>query len=201
MTKIQFLLTLNNKLSDLPKADIEERLTFYSEMIEDRMEEGLTEEEAVEAVGDVDRIAAQIREEIPVRSRMVEPVPSKHRFSFWEILLLVLGSPVWFSLLIAAAAVVFSLFISVWAVIISLWSVFASLAACSIGILAAAILFFCTEKALAAVAMIGLALICAGLAIFAFYGCRAATAGTCRLTIILARWVKNRFIRKGVRNG
>ena len=201
MTKIQFLLTLNNKLSDLPKADIEERLTFYSEMIEDRMEEGLTEEEAVEAVGDVDRIAAQIREETPVRSSMVEPVPSKHRFSFWEILLLILGPPVWFSLLIAAAAVVFSLYISVWAVVISLWSVFASLAACSIGILAAAILFFCTEKTLAAIAMIGLALICAGLAIFAFYGCRAATAGTCRLTIILARWVKNRFIRKGVRNG
>ena len=41
MTKIQFLLALNKALSGLPQDEIEERLTFYSEIIDDRMEDGL----------------------------------------------------------------------------------------------------------------------------------------------------------------
>ena len=60
MTKLNFILSLNEKLSGLPQNDIEERLRFYTEMIEDRMEEGLSEEEAVLAVGSVDEIAEQI---------------------------------------------------------------------------------------------------------------------------------------------
>ena len=51
MTKREFLAQLRKGLSGLPQDDIEERLTFYGEMIEDRKEEGLSEEEAVSAVG------------------------------------------------------------------------------------------------------------------------------------------------------
>ena len=66
MTKIEFLLSLNNRLSGLPQNDVHERLNFYSEMIEDRIEEGLSEQEAVMAVGSVDKIVAQIVADIPV---------------------------------------------------------------------------------------------------------------------------------------
>ena len=51
MSKQEFLAQLRKSLSGLPQEDIEERLTFYSEMIEDHIEEGLPEEEAVSAVG------------------------------------------------------------------------------------------------------------------------------------------------------
>ena len=60
MTKIKFLLELSEKLSGLPQQDIEERLMFYSEMIEDRMEEGFSEEDAVAAIGSVEDVIAQI---------------------------------------------------------------------------------------------------------------------------------------------
>mgnify|MGYP003295524098 CR=1 FL=1 len=63
MTKLRFLMTLRDCLSDLTGDEVEERLRFYSEMIEDRMEEGLSEAEAVSAVGSVDEIAAQIMAE------------------------------------------------------------------------------------------------------------------------------------------
>ena len=46
MSKQEFLEQLRRGLSGLPREDIEERLKFYSEMLEDRMEEGLSEEEA-----------------------------------------------------------------------------------------------------------------------------------------------------------
>jgi len=68
MTKLNFLIALNEKLSGLPREEAEERLRFYSEMIEDRMEEGLTEEEAVAAVGYIVEIAAHITADLPVKT-------------------------------------------------------------------------------------------------------------------------------------
>ena len=59
MTKEKFLKGLGARLSRLPKREIEECLAFYGEMIDDRMEEGLSEEEAVSAVGDIKEIAAE----------------------------------------------------------------------------------------------------------------------------------------------
>jgi hypothetical protein len=41
MNKQEFLTALKKALSPLSKADLEERLSFYSEMIDDRIEEGL----------------------------------------------------------------------------------------------------------------------------------------------------------------
>ena len=47
MSKQEFLAQLRKGLSGLPKEDLEERLTFYSEMIDDRIDDGMAEEEAV----------------------------------------------------------------------------------------------------------------------------------------------------------
>ena len=45
MNKQEFLAELRRGLSGLPRDDIEERLSFYGEMLDDRIEEGLSEEE------------------------------------------------------------------------------------------------------------------------------------------------------------
>lgn len=66
MTKIRFILSLQERLSGLPKDDLEERLSFYSEMIEDRMEEGLSEEDAVAAIGNMDDLISRIVADIPL---------------------------------------------------------------------------------------------------------------------------------------
>lgn len=66
MKKQEFLSALKSGLSGLPRQDVEDRLNFYSEIIDDRMEEGLSEEEAVSAVGSVDEIVAQTVTEIPL---------------------------------------------------------------------------------------------------------------------------------------
>ena len=69
MTKLAFLTQLRKKLSGLPREEVEEQLTFYREMIEDRMEEGLPEAEAVAAVGSADEIAAQVMADMPEPQR------------------------------------------------------------------------------------------------------------------------------------
>ena len=42
MTKKEFLSALREKMAGLPKDDVDDRIAFYSEMIDDRMEEGLS---------------------------------------------------------------------------------------------------------------------------------------------------------------
>ena len=196
MSKQQFLAELRKGLSGLPQDDIEERLTFYSEMIEDRIEEGLSEEEAVSAAGTVDEIVSQVVAEIPLVKIAKERIKSKRRLSAGEIVLLALGSPIWLSLGIAAFAVILSLYISLWAVIISLWAVFASFVGCSIGGILACIIFNVGGNGASGLAMLAAGIVCAGLAIFMFYGCKAAIKGTLILTKKIAIWIKNCFIKK-----
>ena len=196
MSKQEFLAQLRKGLSGLPKDDIEGRLAFYNEMIDDRMEEGLSEEEAVSAVGSVDEIVAQVVAEIPLARVAKERIKPKRRMQAWEVVLLGLGSPIWLSLLIAAFAVIFSIYVVLWSVVISLWAVFASLIGCAIGCIAAGIGVAVGINSLTGVAMIGAGIVCAGLSIFMFYGCKAATKGSAVLTKKLPLWIKNCFIKK-----
>ena len=66
MNKAEFLNELRTKLNGLPQSDIEERVSFYTEMIDDRVEDGMTEEEAVEQIGPVDKVVETIVSEIPL---------------------------------------------------------------------------------------------------------------------------------------
>ena len=197
MSKQEFLTGLKKALYGLPQQDIDERLTFYNEMIEDRMEEGLSEEVAVSAIGDVEQIASQIIADTPFAKIARERIKPKRRMKVWEIVLIALGSPIWLSLVISAVAVIFSLYVSLWSIIISLWAVFGSLAACSFCSLLAGSVFAFTENAFTGIAVIATGIVCIGLSIFSFYGCKVATEGLLALTKKLALWVKSCFIKKG----
>lgn len=151
MNKQEFLTELRAKLSGLPTDDVEERLGFYGEMIDDRTEEGVTEEQAVEEMGTVDQIASQIISEVPLTKIVREKIKPKRRLKAWEIALIVAGSPVWLALIIATLAVIFSLFAAMWA------------------------------------------LICAGLTVFAFFGCLQATKGALQ-TRKVVDGIKNRIV-------
>ena len=61
MTKQEFLSGLEEKLSGLPEEDIRGRLTFYSEMIDDRIEDGIPEEFAIMDLGSLEEIKEAIR--------------------------------------------------------------------------------------------------------------------------------------------
>ncbi len=196
MNKKEFLAELRRRLSGLPQDDIEERVSFYSEMIDDRMEEGLSELEAVGAIGSVDTIVQQIIGDTLITKQSNKKAKAKKRLKAWEIVLLVLGSPVWLSLLIAAFAVIISLYISLWAVIISLWAVFASFAACFPSGIMAGIIFAFVGNVPSGIAVIGAGIVCAGLSVFTFYGCKAATKGTLLLTKKITLGIKCCFIKK-----
>ena len=60
MTRAQFLNELYRRLPGLTQEQAEQHLTYYAEMLADRMEEGMSEEEAVASMEPVDVIAQRI---------------------------------------------------------------------------------------------------------------------------------------------
>ncbi len=124
-------------------------------------------------------------------------IKKPRRLKTWEIVLLALGSPLWISLLIAALAIILSLYISLWAVIILLWAVFASLMGCSIGGVLACVAFIIGGNGPSCLAVLAAGFVCAGLAIFMFYGCKAVTKHIFVLTKKTAIWTKNRIKARG----
>lgn len=196
MRKQEFLAQLRKGLSGLPQDDIEERLTFYSEMIDDRMEEGLSEEDAVCQIGNVEEIISQSIADIPLAKLVKQKIKPKRTLRMWEIILLILGSPIWLSLMIAALAVVLSVYVVIWSAIISLWAIEGSLIGCAFCGVAGGVILACQGNCLAGIAIIGAGLFFAGLSIFLFFGCKEATKGILLLTKKLALGVKNRFIKK-----
>jgi uncharacterized membrane protein len=148
------------------------------------------------AVGKVDDIVAQVIADTPLTKIAKERIKPKRRIRAWEIVLLALGSPIWLSLAIAAFAVMLSLYAVLWSVIISIWAVFGSLVACSLGGLAAGIIFAVSGKGLSGIATIGASVVCAGLAIFTFFGCKAATNAVLLLTKKNALGIKKYFVGK-----
>lgn len=197
MTKTEFVLELASKLSLLPWEEIEDRISFYVEMIDDRMEEGVSEEEAVAAIGSVDEIASQIIAEIPLAKLVKEKIKPKKRLRAWEIVLIVVGSPLWLPLLIALLAVILAVYISLWAVVISLWAVFASLVGGMLGGIISGAILAAGGNAAAGIAMIGAGILLAGIAVFAFFGCKVATKGTVKLAGKMIVSVKRGFMKKG----
>lgn len=196
MTKQIFLDQLRAGLYGLPQDDIEERVSFYSEMIDDRMEEGLTEEAAVAGIGPVDTIISQIIAETPLPRLVREQIKSRPRMRAWEVILLILGFPLWFPLLIAAFAVIFSVYVVIWSVILVLWAVeIACIAGAFAGVIVGFIQIF-QGNLLWGLLLISAAILLSGLSILLFFGCIAASKGALYLTKKIALGIKSLFLRK-----
>lgn len=197
MNKQIFLSELRARLSGIPQEDIEERLGFYEEMIDDRIEEGLSEEEAVADLGNIDDIVSQILAAYPLSKLVKEKVKPKRKLRAWEIILLILGSPIWLSLLIAAASVILLVYIVLWSLIISLWAIELSFAVTTLAGIAASVMLAAQGQIALGFAALGAGLLFAGLSIFLFFGCKAASKGIIILTKKFALWIKSLFVGKG----
>lgn len=198
MTKNEFMNILRSReeLFGLPEEDIERSLSFYEELIDDRMEEGMSEEEAVAAVGSPGEIAAQILSEIPLSKLVREKMKPSRRLRAWEIVLLAVGSPIWLTLLIAVLVILFATYAVLWSLIAVVWSVGAALVG-TFFLSIAALVLLCVQGSVGlGLVMLGLGVVCAGMAIFLWFGAMAATKGAWWLSKSFPLWVKSLFVRK-----
>ena len=161
------------------------------------MEEGLSEQDAVLSMGNIESVVSQILAEIPLLRIVKQKIKPKRQLSTWEIVLLSIGSPIWGALLISAFAVVFSLYVSIWAVLISIFAVEASFVCCAVGGVFVGAIFCFTNHLISGIFMFGASFVCAGLSIFLCSGCKFTTKSILLFTKKLMLWLKKCFIGKG----
>ncbi|MBQ9783639.1 MAG: DUF1700 domain-containing protein [Clostridia bacterium] len=177
MTRNEFLSALAQKLYGVPEKDKESSLEYYGEMINDRIEEGMTEEEAVAALGSPEEIATQILRELPLPKLVQARVKPRRALRAWEIVLLILGAPVWLPLLLAAAVVILAIYVVLWSLVVSLAAVNVSVAAVSLVGFTGAVAFLAEGGLADRLVMLGMGLVGAGLSILLFFGVRYAAQG------------------------
>lgn len=196
MRKQEFLDKLKASLWAMPEADKQRSLDYYTEMIDDRMEDGLSEEEAVAAVGDLDEIVRQILTESPRPPATIkkEQKQQKRGLETWMIVLLVLGSPLWIPLVASAVSVVFSIYVSLWSVVIVLYAAAVAVGTAAIGCVVGS--FFMIGRTATLVVAWGAAFLCAGLAIMLFLLGNLAAKGMIELTKLCWKGAKSIFQRK-----
>ena len=125
MNKTQFCALLGNKLKPyLSSKEIYKTLNFFEEMIDDRIDEGLSEEEAVSQLGDINIIVDQILDEHNIGKKQTKLV---WRFIPRELgfIITVLLFPAWITifslvarLFIVILSIIFSIVLSIIAIFI-----------------------------------------------------------------------------------
>lgn len=181
MNKTEFLRCLQEELTALPPEDLQQWLDDYSELIDDRMEDGVDESAAVAAFGDPADVAQQILTAAGLSTAAKRP---QRQRSFRQTLWLY-TSPVWVPLIAAALITAAAGYISLWfvglAVCVTLFSLLAvdlALATSALVSVLAAGVFFSTGHPAQALLTLGMGLICAAACLVLALGLVYAVRGT-----------------------
>ena len=194
MNKAEFLTALRRALGKLPSYEVEQTITFYAEMIDDRIEDGIPELDAVAALGSVEAIAAQIIAETPAIPKAIAKADTGSRTL--NIVLLAVFSPIWVPVAISLAVAALCVYLAIWLTVFALWLTVALLLLCGpIGIVG---LIWCLANGyqLSGLYMLGCGLTGAGLGLFAWFGVLAASKGLIRLTHSFAGWIRGLFVKR-----
>ena len=186
MNKEVFLKQLRNRLARLPREEAERLLEFYGELIDDKVENGETELQAVANLGTMEEIIEEIRSENREAFARAEQSGGNLKNGFGARL----------ALAICASSVWLPLYISVWAVLVSLY---ASGAACVISGVAYILpsVFIMGQSVPAGFFLIGISLICAGLGILLFMGTHLLTKKFLVFTRFLWLGIRDSFHKGG----
>jgi len=185
MTRDEFLGRLGELLACLPADQVEETRQFYAEAIADRMEDGMTEEEAVAAMGTPGEAAEATLDELPAVPRAIARTRRRSTALLW--VLAIVGSPVWVPLLAAFAAVAVTVYVCIWALALCVWIVAVALGSAGIAELLFAACGVTIGHFPYALASAGVGLGLVGVALFVGAGAWAVSRQIARLSALWAR--------------
>lgn len=195
MTKADFLQLLERALSQLSEEERRANLEYYSELLDDMLEEGMTEVEATAKLGSPAAIAESILQEMPLSKLVSTRMKPKSGWTPLAIILAVVGSPIWVPLLLAGVAVVAALFVSIWALAVVAVVVVLALA---LAVIAAPVLAVRTAVLTLPLGLLllGGGLVLLGLCVLGGLMAVELCKLLAQLTVLLARKIKGLFIRK-----
>lgn len=197
MTKQVFLNELSAALHGLPREERYRTLSYYDELIDDRVEDGQAEEEAVASLGDPEQVAREILGE-----EEENPAPKSTGRKVLVILLLVIGFPLWGSLLLAAVILLLCVYLCLFlpAFVLGVLAL-AFLAAAVIGVVGTPFLIWdvglLTGGLPAGLFQMGLAVALLGLAVLSALGFYFTGKATVKAGKAVWRWLCRSFSKKG----
>ena len=199
MSRDAFIGELRHRMAGLPRETVERTVEYYSELIADSLEDGVSEEEAVARLGSIEEIVTNVVKDTPLTQIVQTRVQEKKSkgVSAWVIVLLVLGAPVWLPLLIAVLAVVFALYIALWAVVVALWAAVLGVILAGVVAVVGGIVELARLRFPQGLVLLGGGLICLGLCVVAYLLVKLITLGTVKLCKLLWTGVKSLFVGKG----
>ena len=184
MNKQSYLEQIRRLLQRLPEEDRERSLAFYAESIDDRMEDGMSEEAAVASMESPEKAANTILMDMPI-PKLVKARVKERRMGAAEILLLALGFPLWFPLLLTVLILGLTVYLLVWALVLALGA-----AVLALGLSAAALLVAGVYSIIKAVISLGVlnfgaALVLTGLTVLLGF----VLVWACKLAGKLGKWM------------
>lgn len=199
MRKSEFLDELKRRLSKLPDCEIEKTAAFYAECIDDRIEEGMTEEEAVYALGNINDIVKETLMDTPLPSLVQSKIKESHKKSknrtLWMVLA-ICGFPFWFIIGLFLLIMILTVYILIWSAIIVLFAAVFSLAAGGIGGLISGTTACFTKGPAVGFSIIGISIIYIGLFLLLikplFWICKQLM----KLTGTFLRKIKSLFMKR-----
>ena len=125
-------------------------------------------------------------------------VEKTKKLEVWQIICLLLGSPIWLSILIALISIILAIYLVIWSLVISLWAVFISFVSVSFSFIFVGIIFNFSNLFLTGFAMISIGIIFSGLSILLFLGSKFITKIVVLLTKKSISYIKNYFFKMEV---
>ena len=195
MTKVEFLNELRSSLKGLSKEEIEERVSFYSEMIDDRVDEGKSEEEAINELGGVNGVVDDILKDTPLLKLVKEKAKPKRSLRAWEIIFLILGFPLWFPLFLVFVILCLVGYLLVWIWVIVGYAIeIASVGGSIWGFVG---FFIYLANGSFNLIYLGAGIGGAGFACLFIFACIGMTKATLKLTKATGRRIKRWLVGKG----
>ena len=185
MTRDEFLGRLGELLACLSEDQVEETKQFYAEAIADRMEDGMSEEEAVAAMGTPGEVAEATLDDLPAVPRAIAKTRRRSNALLW--VLAIVGSPVWVPLLLAFAAVAVTVYVCIWVLALCVWVIAACLGAVGVTNLALMTVGFKLGLIPYALATLGCGIALLGAALLVGAGAWAVSKQIARLSALWAR--------------
>lgn len=193
MNKQEYLEILRRALAQMPSEELEKQIAYYDELISDMCEDGLSETEATARLGDPSAVAEELLAALPLGTLVKTRIQSESKPSALIIVLLVLGFPVWFPLLVSIGAVILSLLITLWALAVSFGAVVLSLGVSAVAVPLALATGFLNGSPLM---LLGGALAAAGLCVLGALALPGVFRGVVRISRAVGRGIKSIFIMK-----
>ena len=194
MKKDDYLDRIRQLLQGMPPEDLDRSLAFYAESIADRMEDGMSEAEAVASMESPEEVAKAILMEQPLAKLVKARAREKHPGAL-EIVLLILGAPLWLPLVLVVLLLALVAVLLLWVFALVFAAVTLALGLAAVAVMAGLFLSLTKLGLPGILVALSAALLLAGLAILMGF----AVVGMGKLAVAagkaLVRGVKSLLIR------